>query len=74
LKLGKVQRSLRAVTNSFIFVAKLTDDGGLSISPIIILMRPLIIVLALVNKMGRTRLTCGKNIRGDSELRLNLGL
>jgi hypothetical protein len=27
-------------------------------------------VLALVNKMGRTRLACGKNIRGDGELRL----
>jgi hypothetical protein len=61
-------------TPFFIFVTKLADDRGLSISPIIVLMRPSFIVLALVNKMGRTRLTCGKNIGGDSELRLNLGL
>jgi hypothetical protein len=33
-------------------------------------MRPLIIVPALVNKMGRTRLTRGKDIGGGSELGL----
>ena len=33
-------------------------------------MRPPIIVLALVNKMGRARLTRSKNIRSDSEHRL----
>ena len=32
------------------------------------------LIRCLVNKMGRTRLVCGKNIRDDSELRFNLGL
>jgi hypothetical protein len=62
-----------ASSSFFIFVTKLPDDRRLSISPAIILMRPLIIVLALVNKMGRTRLTRSKNIRSDSEHKLNLG-
>jgi hypothetical protein len=62
-----------AISSFFIFVTKLPDDRGLSISPVIILMRPPIIVLALVNKMGRTRLTRSKNIRSDSEHKLNLG-
>ena len=35
-------------------------------------MRPLIIVLALMNEMGRATLTRSKNIRSDSEHRLNL--
>jgi hypothetical protein len=57
-----------------IFLTKLPDNRGLTISPVIILTRPLIIVLAFVNKMDRTRLTCGKNIRGDSEFKLNISL
>jgi hypothetical protein len=56
----------------FIFVTKLLDNRGLNISPIIILIRPLIIVFILINKIGRTRLTRSKNIRSDSEYRLNL--
>lgn len=57
-----------------IFVTKLPDDRGLNVGPVIILMRRPIIVLALMNGMGRTRFTCSKNIRDDSEVRLNLGL
>ena len=37
----------------FIFVIKLLDDRRLTISPAIILVRPPIIVLALVNKNGQ---------------------
>jgi hypothetical protein len=40
----------------------------------IVLMRPSIIVLAPMNETGRTRLTCGKNIKGDGQVRLSLGL
>ena len=47
---------------------------GLSISPAIISLRPPIIVLAFVNKNGGLGLGAVKNIRGDGELRLNLGL
>jgi hypothetical protein len=63
-----------AISSFSMFVTKQPDGRGLSIRPVIILMQPPIIMLALENKMGRTRLACGKNIRGDGELRLNLGL
>ena len=63
-----------AISSFSIFVTKLPDDRGLNVGPVIILMRRPIIVLALMNGMGRTRFTCSKNIRDDSEVRLNLGL
>lgn len=65
---------LIAISSFFIFVTKLPDNRGLNISPVIILIRPLIIVFILMNKIDKTGLTYSENIGGDSELRLNLSL
>jgi len=59
-----------AIPSSLIFVTKLPDNRGFIKGAGVILIRPLIIILPLINKMSWATFARGENIRYDYNLRI----
>jgi hypothetical protein len=63
-----------AISSSLIFVTELPDDRGRTEGAGVILVRPLIIMLPLMNKMSWATFALGQNVRCDCDLKIKLNV
>jgi hypothetical protein len=63
-----------AISSSLILVIELPDDGGFTKDAGVALVWPLIVMLALMNKMSWVTFARGKNVRCDYDLKIKLNV
>ena len=63
-----------AISSSLIFVTKLPDDRGFTKGAGVVLVRPPIVMLPLMNKMSWATFARGENVRCDYDLRIKLNV
>ena len=63
-----------AISSSLIFVTELPDDRGFAKGAGVVIVRPLIVILPLMNKMSWATFVRGKNVRCDYNLRIKLNV
>jgi hypothetical protein len=63
-----------AISSSLIFVTELPDDGGFTKGAGVVLVRPSIVILPLMNKMSLATFARGKNVRCDYGLKIKLNV